>query len=74
MPSERSHPPIYFAHDHMDKPADFARDLNGGVTGKILHMVCDGWLGAPTREEFEASYYGSHWLGTFAIKYLLTLQ
>lgn len=27
-----------------------------------------------TAAMFEANYYGSHWLGTFAIKYLLTLQ
>ncbi len=27
-----------------------------------------------TAAMFEANYYGSHWLGTFAIKYLITLQ
>lgn len=27
-----------------------------------------------TEAMFEANYYGSHWLGTFAIKYLITLR
>lgn len=27
-----------------------------------------------TAAMFEANYYGSHWLGTFALKYLITLQ
>ncbi|NQW16158.1 MAG: membrane dipeptidase [Chloroflexi bacterium] len=58
MPAKKPLPAIYFAHDHMDRPEDFARDLNAGVTGKILHLVVDGWLAAPTRDLFEASYYG----------------
>lgn len=49
---------IYLAHDHMDRAEDFARDLAGGATGKILHMVVDSWFDAPTRQEYEASYYG----------------
>ncbi len=52
-------PDIYLAHDHMDRPEDFSRDLAGGVTGKILHLVVDSWFDAPTREEYEASYYGN---------------
>ena len=50
--------PVYLAHDHMDRAEDFARDLGGGVSGKILHLVVDSWFDAPTREQFEASYYG----------------
>jgi membrane dipeptidase len=49
---------IYLAHDHMDRAEDFARDLAGGVSGKVLHMVVDSWFDAPTREQYEASYYG----------------
>ena len=49
--------PVYLAHDHMDRPADFARDLAGGVAGKILHLTVDAWFDAPTREEYEAAYY-----------------
>ena len=41
----------------MVREEDFARDLAGGVSGKILHLVADGWIEAPTREEYEASYY-----------------
>ncbi len=50
--------PVYLAHDHMDRPEDFARDLQGGVLGKILHMVVDAWIDAPTREQYEEAYYG----------------
>lgn len=50
--------PVYLAHDHTDREEDFARDLAGGVAGKILHLTVDAWLDAPTREEYEASYYG----------------
>ena len=50
--------PVYLAHDHMDREEDFARDLAGGVAGKILRLTVDAWLDAPTREEYEASYYG----------------
>ncbi len=50
--------PVYLAHDHMDREEDFARDLAGGVAGRILHLTVDVWLDAPTREEYEASYYG----------------
>lgn len=51
-------PPLWLAHDHMDRPEDFDRDLGAGVTGKILHMVVDSWFDAPTREQYEESYYG----------------
>jgi membrane dipeptidase len=50
-------PPAYLAHDHMDRPEDFARDLAGGVAGKILHLTVDAWFDAPTREQYEATYY-----------------
>ena len=50
--------PVFLAHDHMVRAEDFERDIAGGVSGKILHMVVDSWLDAPTREEYEASYYG----------------
>jgi membrane dipeptidase len=42
----------------MDRAEDFERDRAGGVTGKILHLVVDSWFDAPTRELYEASYYG----------------
>ena len=58
MGDSRTLPAIYLAHDHMDRPEDFTRDLAGGVTGKILHLVVDSWFDAPTRDEYEASYYG----------------
>ena len=51
-------PPVWLAHDHMDRPEDFARDRGAGVTGKILHLVVDSWFDAPTREQYEESYYG----------------
>ena len=46
---------VYLAHDHMDRPEDFARDLQGGVSGKILHMAVDAWIDAPTREQYDRS-------------------
>ena len=49
--------PIYLAHDHMDRAEDFARDIEGGVAGKILHLTVDSWIDAPTREQYEAAYY-----------------
>ena len=50
--------PIYLAHDHMDRLEDLKRDHGAGVSGKILHMLVDAWIDAPTREQFEASYFG----------------
>ena len=50
--------PIYLAHDHMDRLEDLQRDHASGVTGKILHMLVDAWIDAPTREQYEASYFG----------------
>ncbi|MBI4306707.1 MAG: membrane dipeptidase, partial [Chloroflexi bacterium] len=49
--------PVYIAHDHMDRPEDYARDLSGGVAGKIVHLLVDGWIDAPSRELYEATYY-----------------
>ena len=48
---------VYLAHDHMGRREDFARDLAGGVTGKILHLTVDSWIEAPTRMQYEAAYY-----------------
>lgn len=48
---------VYLAHDHMDRLEDFRRDLAGGVTGKILHLTVDSWIEAPTRSQYEATYY-----------------
>ena len=33
--------PICLAHDHMNRPEDLARDLAGGVAGKILCLFRD---------------------------------
>ena len=41
----------------MQRAEDFARDIAGGVTGKILHLTVDSWIEAPTREQYEASYF-----------------
>jgi membrane dipeptidase len=49
--------PIYLAHDHMGRAGDFAQDIEGGVSGKILHLTIDSWIDAPTREHYEAAYY-----------------
>ncbi|SVE27995.1 uncharacterized protein METZ01_LOCUS480849, partial [marine metagenome] len=29
--------PVFIAHDHMQRAEDFQRDLDGGVSGKIVH-------------------------------------
>lgn len=50
--------PIYLAHDHTDRLEDLKRDHAAGVTGKILHMLVDAWIDAPTPEQYEASYFG----------------
>lgn len=55
--------PVYLAHDHMQRRGDYLRDLQGGVTGKILHLTVDSWLDAPTKEEYDRvynSYEGFH--------------
>jgi membrane dipeptidase len=54
MPSYR----IYLAHDHMQRAHDLAQDRRGGVSGKVLHLTVDSWIEAPTREQYEAAYYG----------------
>ena len=40
----------------MQRAEDFARDLDGGVSGKILHLTIDSWIDAPTQEEYDAAY------------------
>lgn len=48
--------PVYLAHDHMQRPEDYKRDLEGGVSGKILHMTIDSWIDAPSQQEYDDSY------------------
>lgn len=57
MKGNRRSPATWLAHDHLFWPEDFERDLSGGVTGKIVHLSVDGWIEAPTREQYEAAYY-----------------
>jgi len=49
--------PVFLAHDHMQKPEDYAQDLSVGVTGKIIHLTIDGWIDAPTQEEYDHAYH-----------------
>jgi len=49
--------PVFLAHDHTQKPEDYAHDLSGGVTGKIVHLTIDGWIDAPTQEEYDHAYH-----------------
>jgi membrane dipeptidase len=49
--------PVFLAHDHMQKSEDYAQDLSGGVTGKIVHLTIDGWIDAPTQEEYDHAYH-----------------
>jgi len=49
--------PVFLAHDHTQKPEDYAQDLSGGVTGKIVHLTIDGWIDAPTQEEYDHAYH-----------------
>jgi membrane dipeptidase len=42
----------------MQRAEDFAQDRAGGVSGKILHLTVDSWIEAPTRQQYEAAYYG----------------
>lgn len=48
--------PVFLAHDHMQRAEDYRRDLDGGVTGKIVHLTIDSWIDAPTQEEYDAAY------------------
>ena len=48
--------PVYLAHDHMQRAEDYRRDLDGGVTGKIVHLTIDSWIDAPTQGEYDAAY------------------
>jgi len=55
--------PVYLAHDHMQRRDDYQQDLQGGVTGKILHLTVDSWIDAPTKEGYDRvynSYEGFH--------------
>ena len=49
--------PVFLAHDHMQKPEDYAQDLSVGVTGKIIHLTIDGWIDAHTQEEYDHAYH-----------------
>ena len=48
--------PVYLAHDHMQRGEDYLRDLDGGISGKIVHLTVDSWIDAPTQEEYDAAY------------------
>jgi membrane dipeptidase len=48
--------PVFLAHDHMQRAEDFQRDLDGGVSGKIVHLTIDSWIDAPTKEEYDHAY------------------
>ena len=48
--------PVYLAHDHMQRLEDYQRDLDGGVSGKIVHLTVDSWIDAPTKEDYDNSY------------------
>ena len=68
--------PVYLAHDHMQRPDDYSRDLRGGVSGKILHLTIDSWIDAPSREEYDRaydSYTGFHDRGLSALTNLHTI-
>ena len=49
--------PVYLAHDHMQRPEDYLRDLEGGVSGKIVHLTVDAWIDAPSQEEYDHAYH-----------------
>ncbi len=49
--------PVYLAHDHMQRPEDYLRDLEGGVSGKIVHLTIDAWIDAPSQEEYDSAYH-----------------
>ncbi len=49
--------PVYLAHDHMQRPEDYLRDLKGGVTGKIVHLTVDSWIDAPSQAEYDQAYH-----------------
>ena len=48
--------PVFLAHDHMQRAEDFQRDIDGGVSGKIVHLTVDSWIDAPTKEEYDHAY------------------
>jgi membrane dipeptidase len=43
----------------MQRAEDFQRDLDGGVSGKIVHLTVDSWIDAPTQEEYDHAYDSS---------------
>ena len=48
--------PVYLAHDHTQRAEDYLRDIQGGVTGKILHLTLDSWIEAPTKQKYLEAY------------------
>ncbi len=48
--------PVYLAHDHMQRGEDYLRDIDGGVSGKIVHLTVDSWIDAPTQEAYDEAY------------------
>jgi membrane dipeptidase len=40
----------------MQRGEDYLRDLDGGISGKIVHLTVDSWIDAPTQEEYDAAY------------------
>ena len=40
----------------MQRIEDYQRDLDGGVSGKIIHLTVDSWIDAPTQEDYDNSY------------------
>ena len=41
----------------MQRPEDYLRDLEGGVSGKIVHLTVDAWIDAPSQEEYDHAYH-----------------
>ena len=58
--------PVYLAHDHMQRPEDYLRDLEGGVSGKIVHLTVDAWIDAPSQEEYDHAFHSYDGSGTVA--------
>ena len=40
----------------MQRPEDYLRDLEGGVSGKIVHLTVDTWIDAPSQQEYDDAY------------------
>lgn len=41
----------------MQRPEDYLRDLEGGVSGKIVHLTVDSWIDAPSQEQYDHAYH-----------------